>query len=448
MFLQLKRAHAVFYSRHQTRHNDRVSVSLNERNFMRRIYIFIIPFLFLAGVVRAQEAPATLAVFIKDALDHNPSLQAATARIRGAQAAVRQAGAWEPPQLGFEFYSTPVPYLNPFTKGQENDYSIQQMIMFPGKISAMEKMAGFNVSMKEQSALAVKRDLIAEVKKTYAMLLSAQKRTALNVDNCALMDQLIQSIRIRYETGQGIQADLLRAQVEREKLRNEESNLTQELRSAEAMMNMLRGGTISVTIGIVEDIEPAHFTWSLDSLLVLAASHRAELAAMHSDVAMNGAEKEYWKKQRLPDFMVRFMYKRMISEMPDDWALMFGMSLPIAPWSSAKYSGKIEEADANILATEAATRDMQNMIALQVREAWYRAAALWEQIERNRVTIIPQSEQTLRSLIAAYSTGKADLTSLIDAFRMYNMLKMDNEMLRSDYAATLAKLERAIGTDL
>src|SRR5512140_777446 len=63
---------------------------------------------------RADTAGISLAMLLDQVLKNNPSLQAARSRAQSAQARVPQAKAWEDPQVGVEFYATPVTSANPF----------------------------------------------------------------------------------------------------------------------------------------------------------------------------------------------------------------------------------------------------------------------------------------------------------------------------------------------
>jgi len=75
---------------------------------------------------------------IEEALQNNPDLIGARHEIAEARARIPQAEAWEPPQIGVEFFQTPVEsFPNPADDSMELDYFIQQMVPFPGKRSAM-----------------------------------------------------------------------------------------------------------------------------------------------------------------------------------------------------------------------------------------------------------------------------------------------------------------------
>lgn len=386
--------------------------------------------------------------FIDAALDNSAAIRAASARVSSAEASRRRVSAWEAPTVAFEFYSTPVTSLNPLRDGLENDYSIQQMIMFPGKIGRMEDMADAGIRMRRENVETAKRALIADVKSAYAMLLASRKRQAVNRDNIALLEQIAESSEAAYAVGRGSNANIQRLRSELALLHNEADAIDAEQRRAVAMLNALIGGRDGVVIADVESLTAAPLRWDLDSLVATAATTRPELRAMHHDIDMQDARARLARKQWLPDIMVRAMYKQMTMGMPDHWSLMLGVSVPIAPWSSAGYSGAVEEAEADARASQEQLEDMRRMAAYEVRDAWISANALWERLARYRGSVIPHAEQALQSSMASYSTGGGDFTTLLDSARMLAMFRMDVEMLEGEYHAALARLERAVGADL
>ena len=60
-------------------------------------------------------------------------------------------------------------------------------------------------------------------------------------------------------------------------------------------------------------------------------------------------------------------------------------------------------------------------------------------------TILPQTSQSLQSLLAEYQTGKTSYLMLIDGFRMFQEMKMDAALARMKYEQAIAGLERQAG---
>jgi len=311
----------------------------------------------------------------------------------------------------------------------------------------MGDAAPASARMAEQTAFASERNLRADVKRAYAMIFSAQRRIDVNTENQRLLAEIVGSARVKYSVGLSTQGDVLKAQVELAKLQNDRADLEREVVNATAMMNALRNTPAATPIGRVADVPLAKASDSFEDLQARALENRPELQGMNYELEMNKAELAAAERERLPDLMVRGMYKQM-KEGTDQWAAMLSINIPFAPWASGKYSGKIEENSLAARATEQSLAEMRNMIQAEVREKWAKISSQWQQLERFRQVILPQTEQSLQSTLAAYETNRTDFLSLIDSYRMVQMQKMDYYMLVGEYLANVALLERAIGGDL
>jgi outer membrane protein TolC len=299
----------------------------------------------------------------------------------------------------------------------------------------------------EQQSAGVERNLIAQIKTAYAMLYAAQRRLDVNAENEHLLDQIVESARGKYSVGISSQSDVLKAQVELAKLENEHSSIEQELHAAEGMVNALRSISPELPVSRVAEIEIRDVPGTLEQLQRKASENRPELRAMQYEIEMNQAELTAADRERIPDLMLKGTYKQM-REGTDFWAAMIGITIPIAPWSSGKYSGRAEENEVNVRSGELNLVDMKNMAASSVQDAWGRMKSRLEQVRRYRGAILPQAEQTLQSTLVSYRTDKTDFLSLLDSYRMVQMLRMEYYMLVAEYLISYASLEKAVGTSL
>lgn len=386
---------------------------------------------------------------IAEALKSNPSLQAARFQTEAARTQIRQARAWEAPQVGLEFFETPIQsFPNPIKDGMETDYFIQQMIPFPGKISNMAKAAMSNAGMSAENYNALERKIIRDLKSAYYELYLVQRKIAINSENQLLLRQFVDIAMKQYEVGIGKQVDIFRAQTELSKLITEGINLDQEGKVAEAMINTIVNRPANSPLGVVPDVIDTTATWTFDQVMPLALDSRPELKAMDYNIDMNRAELALAKREYVPDLMVRFMYKDMANTGDDFWALMGGVNVPLAFWSKGKFQGKVQENHLNVNRAEAEYIEMKNMIQFEVQQALVKVESNKNVVTLYENTVIPQAEQTMQSTLAAYQTGKTEFLMLVDAYRMLLMAKLDYQMAVMNYMTSQAQLEQAVGMDM
>ena len=198
---------------------------------------------------------------------------------------------------------------------------------------------------------------------------------------------------------------------------------------------------MSTAAGLSPAIAKA-FSAARDIGVVIRSS--PELKSMVKGIEMQQAELIATQKEYLPDFMVRGMYKQMMQG-SDDWSLMIGATVPIAPWSRGKISSSARRADENIRIAQSERENMINIISSEVNDALLKVESAKERLKLSRESVIPQAEQTLESALAAYRTGKQEFLTLIEIQRMLVMAKLDYHMAVMMLLDGQSRLEQSRG---
>jgi outer membrane protein TolC len=380
-----------------------------------------------------------------NAIKYNPRLTAADARIQSSVASVKGKKYLDPPQVAFEFYQSPIKsFPNPFNNQMEYDYSIQQVFPFPGKLSVMAEAEGKRTEMLKADRRMQEQDIIRNVKTLFFDVYLKYRQMEINHETQALVRGFVDIARKQYEVGMGKQSDILRAQTELFSLAYDSIVLIQQCKSVEGMINALCSRPVTTEIGFVPEIIPLLPNYNLDSLMALAEKNRPELTSKISGIEMRQSERLAARKEYLPDFMIKGTYKQM-TQTKDDWGLMIGATIPVAPWSLGKYSAATERASANISEAQSELATMKNMIASEVNDALLKIESSKERVKLSKYTAIPQAKQALESAQAAYRTGKQEFLTLIEIQRMLVMAKLDYHRAVMALLDSQSQLERAVG---
>ena len=406
--------------------------------------------LFTPSLMHSQGVgPLKLDELIEEALENNPQLRAARNQTAAAGTRVDQVTSWDAPQLGVEFFQTPIQsFPNPARDGMETDYFIQQMFPFPGKLSAMGKAAESNVRMAEQGYRALERKVISDLKSAYYELYLVQRKIQLNQENQELMRQFVQIASKQYEVGTGEHHEVLRAQVELSTLINEGVILQKEKKGAEAMLNTLLSRPTDSSLGYVSDPDVSLPPLTFSQLRQLALESRPEVRAMGYAIDMNRAELQLSKREYFPDLMLRLAYKDIATTKDDFWSAMAGISIPLTFWSKGKYTSKVEENELNVRKAEEELNSMKNMTLFEVQDALVKVQTNQNLVLLYKNTVIPQARQTLESTIIAYQTGRSMFLWLIDIYRTLLDAQLAYHQSVTDYMKSQAELERAIGLSM
>jgi len=406
--------------------------------------------LVVVGIVQAQDLTLlNLDDLVVEALQNNPQLRAARNETAAAGTKRDQATSWEAPQVGIEFFQTPIQsFPDPIKNGMETDYFIQQLIPFPGKLSSMGESADNIAGMAGQEYKALERRIIRDLKSAYYELFHVQRQIQVNAENQELVKKFTEIARKQYEVGMGKQADILRGQTELSSLVNEAVTLEKEKKSDESMINTILSRQANAPLGRIPDAEITQPRWTFDQLRPLALENRPELKGMNFNIGMNKAELTESQREYYPDIMARVTYKNLSNTKNDFWDAMIGVNIPLAFWSSGKYTAKVQENELHVRKAENDLASMQNMVSFEVQNALVKVQSNYDLVLLYKSTSIPQAEQTLQATLSEYETGKTEFLMVIDAYRMQLMTKLAYHMAVMNYMASEAELEQAVGLDI
>ncbi len=371
-------------------------------------------------------------------LKHNPGLQAARSRVDIAKESVKMISL-DPPQFGFELFQSPVRFFpNIFKEQMEVDYSIQQMFPFPGKLSSMVKAESYKTSMREAEVTVLSKEIALQFAKAYNDVYLIDRYIELNSQSRDLLNTIITIARKRYESGLGNQTEILRAQTEHSNLLLDSITLSQNRISAQAMISALLPSSVQMTIPYIPTMAlPITYSASVDT----AHMSIPDITAMKIGTDMITAETIVAKKEYYPDIMVRGMYKQMINS-SDDWSLMLGFTIPVAPWSIGKFRAQENRLQAQLRESQQQINNMLSMFRARIYDAQSRVERYATQEHFFRTVSLPQAYQTTTAAINAYQNGMGDLLMVLDSQKMLLMTKKEYQMAIMNLLNAYADIDR------
>jgi outer membrane protein TolC len=408
-----------------------------------------------------------LSGLMADAVSRNHSVKASTHRIEAAAAEAQRGSTLNPPQLEIEAMDASInSFPNPFKDQMRMEYSLEQMFMFPGKLSRMKRARLREKDMLEYEKTAGERNLLLKVKNGFYELYLIDRRLAINAASQLIVSRMIDIARAHYEVGLGRQADILRAQTEMSELRRKSVALDQRRRSMVAMINALRDKPVETPIDTVPEIVPQPVNLPLEKLQAFTAENAPELKAMRANLEMKKAEASAVKLEAFPDFSVKATYSDirplsagsdpMTSEFgsaassknPDRWSIMVGMTIPPAPWSWKKTTAGKAEALSSVRSAQEELDEAMNLTKAEVLDGVAQVQSAVRQLRLVASTLLPQARQAFESAMASYGTGGQDFTMVLDAQRTLLTARDDYHMTVMNYLGSLAVLEQTVGGNL
>jgi outer membrane protein TolC len=389
------------------------------------------------------------------AASSNPGLAGMHSRADAMSEIPAQVGSLPDPVLSLNAMNLPV---DSFSATQENMTQMQiglsQALPFPGKLALREQAAGFVAIAAESDVVEMRLLVIRNVRLSWWKLFFLDRALSIVKRNQVLLRQFVRIAETKYKTGQGLQSDVLLAQVELSKLLDVEISLKASRRDQAAQMNALLNRPAMMQVELPEkvdellpdnpDIAPLR-KLALQSRPLLA-SQRSTLDAAHTRV--NLAEKDYY-----PDFKLGAAYGFRSGVNPangrsraDFSSIMLSFNLPI--FTGSKQDRALAQRKAEAARQAFSLQDRIVRVDAEIEQALANYRAGYDQVLLFKTGIIPQASQTVSSMLAAYQVNKVDFLNLVRAqITLYNYETQYWKALTSSWQ-TWARLEAAVGQPL
>ncbi len=410
---------------------------------MRIVRIFILLFLGFTGSRPSySQEREEMQWLILEAMSNNPEITAELHKMKMFEERIPQAGALEDPQFTYKLME--FPGLR-FGNAAYQNFELMQMVMFPTKLSLRRDIARIKAEHAHHEHLEKVLDVVARVKSSSAMVWAARTNVEINEEIVRLLEQILEAAQARYAVGKASQQDVLKTNIELIKTRTSVASLREEVRSAESMLRALLNRLPTAEIGTIDPGPFRRLGATLEELLTFARHNRPMLVHDSLSVVEGAYMVSMARQEYVPD--LRFSLERVT--MPEmgvkTWTVMAGITIPFAPWTLAKASARVEEARADRAMRESMFLASRNMVEAGVREAYAKVKSLEVQVVALDSAIVPQSFQSLLSLLTEYQTGAASFIMLLDSYRMYQDMRMEATMTRMNYEIALSQLERQVG---
>jgi outer membrane protein TolC len=399
----------------------------------------------LAGITR----DGSLNSVVAEAVSANFALKAARLRWESLQERPKIVGALPDPMVTYGYFFREIETR----AGPTNQKFVgSQKFPFPGKRSLAASKAETEATVAMWEYQTQERSVILEAKLAYHELQQVAAMRSIFRDELQLLSVILQAATARYETGMGEQQEILKVSLATNEVRQRLLELNRQERTTLAQLNALSGNppqrAISVDRQFVRSSLPPEAM-----AIAVAEVYRQELqaagvATKRDEISVSLAEKNRW-----PDVSIGVEYievdDSIVAGSPDsgDDTLMGFISFNLPIWRGKLRAEKIE-AERRLAASREIASDMRTDIIAEVNAAWFHAKIREEQIELYDSDLIPLAERSLESAQAGYRAARVGFLDVLDSQRVLLSLRLGLVTADTDFAKSLARLERSVGVDL
>jgi outer membrane protein, heavy metal efflux system len=344
------------------------------------------------------------------ALQNNPTLSLARARIEAARGQWLQGGLYPNPTVGYSGEEMG----DEGTSGKQGGV-IGQEIVTAGKLRLNRAVACQEIAKLQQEAAAQQFRVLTDVRTHFYETLVDQRKIELIEQLVKIGEEGVRTAEALFQAKEASRVDLLQAQVEVDSTRILLFNARRDYEASWRMLSAVLGCPqmqMARLSGNVEDFGPM-ILWEDAIRRLLVES--PELAAARAEVPRSRCALERACAERISN--ITFETSVHQDNVTDSMIAAVQLEMPLQIFN--RNQGNIVTANSELIA---AHRNMERVqLELQARLAtiYDRYASSRGQVEQYRSSIIPNAKESLELIAVGYQQGEFGYLSLLTAQRTY-----------------------------
>ena len=359
---------------------------------------------------------SSLSNFLTYAMLNQPRVEVAYYDWLASIERITQARSFPDPQLAFQMdVQSVVTSIMPGLMGA---------FPWPDKLRVGANVASAESQSKYFAFQSAVLDSAFAVKRVAWQLQFLDERIRVNRETSKLLNGLEEIARSQNEVGKVTLQDVLRAQIEQDRVKNEIANLEDSRHSLLAQLKAALGMRAEdPDPPVPTHLEAAPLDLTSDKILASALAQNNRLKSIEADVRAAETSITLARKSPLPDFSLGFMadvkMNPTLYRFPGNPGTM---SFPI--WRD-KIAAQIAEVQANKRSAEARLSAELIALAADFADRSYRYREATRNFELLEKQLLPKAKQSLEVARSGYLGGQIDFFNLTDAERTLLGFELD-----------------------
>jgi outer membrane protein TolC len=375
---------------------------------------------------------------------NNPELKIYDEQIKQQDALVESAGAWTAPKIGVGTFMTP---YNNF--GRESNLRNGALM-----ITAEQEILNRSKSESEKAYLSVQANITKAQKNNnlnelkalarsyyYEVILEEHKADFIN-KNIEVLSNLKKVANIRYTYNK---ADLAQIYALDAKVYEANNKLTTALANAhigKIRLNVLMNKAYNAPLKLDTSLTISHYLIEdVDSVV----ANRSVMQQTEAQINSLQLANKMIANEAKPNFSISFdhmlPYNNMMS---NQFSLMAGISIPIAPWSAKGYKSKLKANEFERNALQLEKDNLQNKLTGLIKSYEQHLAHISAELETYQKHILPALQKSYEVILLNYQENKTDLTAVLNSWKELNDAQIDYLNLYNDYFKMYVEYEKNV----
>jgi len=393
---------------------------------------------------QSNDIATPLAVLLQEATNCNPDVAAATHAWKAASHKSDQVRILPDPKFTVQMLSVGSP--RPFAGYTNSDFAYigfgaSQELPYPGKLRLRAEAEDRAADVAHEQIGQTTASIADSLKTAYLRLAYLQDTLKLFEESKDVLSELVKNATAHYEVGQGMQQDVLQAQVEHTKVVREIAMHHQEMGDIQAQLKGLLHRPQSSPDIVAEPLRESTLHVSSSDLSNSVEQNNPDVRMRAATVRQQDVALDSAKREGKPDFELEYMYQNTDSKYRDYYMLTFNMRLP----HRSRVRAEVAEASERLAAAQSQLDSEKQKELTDVQRQIVAATSQDEVLKDYRQGLLPESEAIYLATLNSYSANRDTLAHVLSAYLSLVNLKLDYEQTLLDHETALAHLETLTG---
>jgi len=333
--------------------------------------------------------------------------------------------------------------------------SMEIKFPFPGILALKGEIVNLEVTASKEMLEIAKRMALTQIRQSYWELLFTIRGQKINAEMLVHFQHLEAVARVRYETGKTSFQDMIKIQIETDKLGEELKTLREEQKNFEAKIREILDLTPGTKIGLPVARTPRPEIPSLDDLYRIALEQRQELRQMRAMIGKMERMIEMAETMIYPPYSLNFSLFQdeaiaqvgtmaMKETFPVKVTASTGAGLPRMPWYGTN-DAYLRETRQKLAALRQDLKKTEDETVFKVRAAWFRLDRAKRQEALYGQRVVNLSQAALEVSTRAYETGNISFADVMESYGSWLNSRLSLERERSNLGIARSEVEEAVG---
>jgi outer membrane protein TolC len=385
--------------------------------------------------------------YLQIALEENPELQSMQYLYESEKERVREVGVMPDPELTMMYD------FNPMMSGSQlGRFSVSAMQMIPwfGSLNTRRSVQKSNAEA-DRAAITVRQlEILRDLQIIWFDIAEVQEQIQITEQNIELLHELERLVEIRYETGRAAQADILRIQMEEERLKNRVENLRDRLNPLKAEFNQYLNRAPESLVETTDIVQSKSILYTDEQIERMVSERNPAFDVIEARANSLDHQNRLAKLNGRPSFGLGLEVMGRdfgpMSMNPEASESFIGMATVRLPLFRSRTRSQQEQIIYRKRALDSYRHQTENRLMTNVESVLEEIRTSERNITMLNDELIPRANQALNILSEDYSVGLARFDELLQIQR--ELLDLEFERIEAvvNQNKAVVKLESLIGS--